>query len=81
MNQNDSRKVANQLIQQLQMSWCDLYNTIRCGREDLDILGLTFRKDLFCSTRQIYSPIDDQKKSLTHPKPPTNPLLSRQFDH
>jgi len=38
----------------------------RYGREDLDVLGLTFRKDLFCSTQQIYPPIDDQKKSLTH---------------
>ncbi|CAF4527132.1 unnamed protein product, partial [Rotaria magnacalcarata] len=38
----------------------------RYGREDLDVLGLTFRKDLFCSTQQIYPPIDDQKKPLTH---------------
>ena len=38
----------------------------RYGREDLDVLGLTFRKDLFCSTQQIYPPIDDHKKALTH---------------
>ena len=38
----------------------------RYGREDLDVLGLTFRKDLFCSTQQIFPPIDDQKKPLTH---------------
>lgn len=38
----------------------------RYGREDLDVLGLIFRKDLFCSTQQIYPPIDDQKKPLTH---------------
>ncbi|CAF1076351.1 unnamed protein product [Didymodactylos carnosus] len=38
----------------------------RYGREDLDVLGLTFRKDLFCSTQQIYPPMDDQKKPLTH---------------
>ncbi|CAF0974238.1 unnamed protein product, partial [Didymodactylos carnosus] len=38
----------------------------RYGREDLDVLGLTFRKDLFCSSQQIYPPIDDKKKSLTH---------------
>lgn len=30
------------------------------------MLGLIFRKDLFCSTQQIYPPIDDQKKPLTH---------------
>jgi len=38
----------------------------RYGREDLDVLGLTFRKDLFCSSQQIFPPIDDQKKPLTH---------------
>lgn len=42
------------------------FQAFRYGREDLDVLGLTFRKDLFCSTQQIYPPIDDQKKSLTH---------------
>ena len=44
----------------------DFVSAFRYGREDLDVLGLTFRKDLFCSTQQIYPPIDDQKKSLTH---------------
>lgn len=28
----------------------------RYGREDLDVLGLTFRKDLYVSTKQIYPP-------------------------
>ncbi|CAF4937176.1 unnamed protein product [Rotaria sp. Silwood1] len=43
----------------------------RYGREDLDVLGLTFRKDLFCSTQQIYPPIDDQKKPLTYLQQPS----------
>lgn len=32
----------------------------RYGREDLDVLGLTFRKDLFLSTEQIY-PCKEEK--------------------
>ncbi|CAG0913877.1 unnamed protein product [Notodromas monacha] len=31
----------------------------RYGREDLDVLGLTFRKDLFFATTQIYPPSDE----------------------
>jgi len=41
----------------------------RYGREDLDVLGLTFRKDLFLATRQIYPPPKDQ---------PTKPLTRLQ---
>jgi beta-arrestin len=38
----------------------------RYGREDLDVLGLTFRKDLFLATRQVYPPPKDQPaKPLT----------------
>lgn len=38
----------------------------RYGREDLDMLGLAFRKDLFISSVQVYPPIsdDDQTKPL-----------------
>lgn len=38
----------------------------RYGREDLDVLGLTFRKDLYLSSEQIFPPTDDtNKKPLT----------------
>jgi len=38
----------------------------RYGREDLDVLGLTFRKDLYLVTRQVYPPPTDQTtKPLT----------------
>ncbi|XP_049540408.1 beta-arrestin-1 isoform X2 [Anopheles darlingi] len=30
----------------------------RYGREDLDVLGLTFRKDLYLASEQIYPPLD-----------------------
>ncbi|CAH1781673.1 unnamed protein product [Owenia fusiformis] len=37
----------------------------RYGREDLDVLGLTFRKDLFLASVQVYPPVQEQKKDLT----------------
>lgn len=33
----------------------------RYGREDLDVLGLTFRKDLYLAAEQIY-PVDETKQ-------------------
>ena len=37
----------------------------RYGREDLDVLGLTFRKDLFVANIQAFPPVPQEKKSLT----------------
>jgi len=37
----------------------------RYGREDLDVLGLTFRKDLYLASAQIYPQEDDSKKPLS----------------
>uniref|UniRef100_A0A670ZWP5 Beta-arrestin-1 n=1 Tax=Pseudonaja textilis TaxID=8673 RepID=A0A670ZWP5_PSETE len=37
----------------------------RYGREDLDVLGLTFRKDLFVSNVQAFPPVAEEKKPLT----------------
>ena len=37
----------------------------RYGREDLDVLGLTFRKDLFLASMQVFPPVQDQQKPLT----------------
>lgn len=34
----------------------------RYGREDLDVLGLTFRKDLYLAAEQIYPPQEVQTK-------------------
>lgn len=36
----------------------------RYGREDLDVLGLTFRKDLFVANVQAFPPLPEEK-SLT----------------
>ncbi|XP_038050521.1 beta-arrestin-1-like isoform X2 [Patiria miniata] len=37
----------------------------RYGREDLDVLGLTFRKDLYLASMQVYPPIPEEQKPLT----------------
>ncbi|NWV00887.1 ARRB1 protein, partial [Upupa epops] len=37
----------------------------RYGREDLDVLGLTFRKDLFVANAQAFPPVPEDKKPLT----------------
>uniref|UniRef100_A0A803JA97 Arrestin beta 2 n=1 Tax=Xenopus tropicalis TaxID=8364 RepID=A0A803JA97_XENTR len=46
-----------------------VYVTLTCafryGREDLDVLGLSFRKDLFISKFQAYPPLPEEKKPLT----------------
>lgn len=39
----------------------------RYGREDLDVLGLTFRKDLYLAAEQIYP----QENTTTNKKPLT----------
>uniref|UniRef100_UPI003AAE3246 arrestin red cell-like n=1 Tax=Centroberyx gerrardi TaxID=166262 RepID=UPI003AAE3246 len=37
----------------------------RYGREDLDVLGLSFRKDLYISTFQAFPPLLEEKKPLS----------------
>lgn len=37
----------------------------RYGREDLDVLGLTFRKDLFLASSQVYPPLKENERPLT----------------
>uniref|UniRef100_A0A4W4GDT3 Arrestin, beta 2a n=1 Tax=Electrophorus electricus TaxID=8005 RepID=A0A4W4GDT3_ELEEL len=46
-----------------------VYVTLTCafryGREDLDVLGLSFRKDLYISTFQAFPPIPEERKPNT----------------
>uniref|UniRef100_A0AAY4BX88 Arrestin C-terminal-like domain-containing protein n=1 Tax=Denticeps clupeoides TaxID=299321 RepID=A0AAY4BX88_9TELE len=37
----------------------------RYGREDLDVLGLSFRKDLYISTFQAFPPLPEERKPLS----------------
>lgn len=42
-----------------------VYVTLTCafryGNEDIDVIGLTFRKDLFFARTQVYPPVEDVK--------------------
>ncbi|XP_051878288.1 beta-arrestin-1-like [Pristis pectinata] len=37
----------------------------RYGREDLDVMGLSFRKDIYSEAIQVYPPLPENKKQLT----------------
>lgn len=39
--------------------------TFKYGRQDVDVMGVAFRRDLFVVTRQVYPPLLD-KQQLTH---------------
>ncbi|CAI4226760.1 unnamed protein product [Auanema sp. JU1783] len=43
----------------------NLLAAFRYGREDLDVLGLTFRKDLIVQSFQVYPVIESNQRSLT----------------
>uniref|UniRef100_A0A667Z7B2 S-arrestin n=1 Tax=Myripristis murdjan TaxID=586833 RepID=A0A667Z7B2_9TELE len=38
--------------------------TFRYGREDADVLGIAFRRELFLSTRQVYPPLQDREQGI-----------------
>lgn len=46
-----------------------VYVTLTCafryGQEDIDVIGLTFRRDLFFSRVQVYPP-ENKSESLSH---------------
>lgn len=37
----------------------------RYGREDLDVLGMTFKKDLYVATKQVFPPPKEESGDLT----------------
>ncbi|XP_030632498.1 S-arrestin b [Chanos chanos] len=41
--------------------------TFRYGRDDMDVMGMAFRRDIFLTTRQVYPPLEDKERS-THTK-------------
>ena len=51
----------------------------RYGREDLDVLGLTFRKDLYLASSQIYPPEDNSKKPLSRLQVMSISTISTKF--
>ncbi|XP_041849467.1 S-arrestin a [Melanotaenia boesemani] len=38
--------------------------TFRYGRDDMDVLGVAFRRELYLSTRQVYPPLQDRDKGV-----------------
>ncbi|KAM9439701.1 S-arrestin a [Clarias gariepinus] len=36
--------------------------TFRYGRDDMDVMGIAFRRDIYLSTRQIYPPLQDREQ-------------------
>lgn len=38
--------------------------TFRYGREDMDVMGMAFRRDIFLCTRQVYPPLQDKERSI-----------------
>ncbi|XP_061587638.1 S-arrestin a [Cololabis saira] len=36
----------------------------RYGRDDMDVMGIAFRRELFLSTRQVYPPLQDREKGV-----------------
>ncbi|KAK7171382.1 hypothetical protein R3I93_003858 [Phoxinus phoxinus] len=38
--------------------------TFRYGRDDMDVLGIAFRRDIFLCTRQVYPPLQDKERSV-----------------
>ncbi|XP_069576585.1 S-arrestin a [Brachyistius frenatus] len=38
--------------------------TFSYGRDDMDVMGVAFRRELFMSTRQVYPPLQDREKGV-----------------
>ncbi|XP_078143686.1 S-arrestin a [Centroberyx gerrardi] len=38
--------------------------TFRYGRDDMDVIGIAFRRELFLSTRQVYPPLQDREQGI-----------------
>ncbi|KAL0175201.1 hypothetical protein M9458_031169, partial [Cirrhinus mrigala] len=38
--------------------------TFRYGRDDMDVMGMAFRRDIFLCTRQVYPPLQDKERSI-----------------
>lgn len=38
--------------------------TFRYGRDDMDVMGIAFRRELYLSTRQVYPPLQDRDQGI-----------------
>lgn len=57
--------VDPEYVQEGKKVFAQVLAAFRYGREDLDVLGLTFRKDLFLACMQVYPPKPEDEVPLT----------------
>lgn len=48
----------------LPLVYVTLSCTFRYGRDDMDVMGISFRRDIFMSTRQVYPPLQDKEQTI-----------------
>uniref|UniRef100_A0A8C8C1S6 S-arrestin n=1 Tax=Oncorhynchus tshawytscha TaxID=74940 RepID=A0A8C8C1S6_ONCTS len=61
-------KLSSYSLRQLKQSaFVQLSCTFRYGREDMDVMGIAFRREIYIAIRQVYPPIQDREQS-THTK-------------
>ncbi|XP_061105319.1 arrestin-C-like [Conger conger] len=58
-------------------AWVYLCCAFRYGREDMDVIGLSFRKDIWTQRKQIYPPLGDQPT----PTPTQETLMKKAGEH
>lgn len=46
----------------LSVAYVTLSCTFRYGRDDMDVMGIAFRRDIHLSTRQVYPPLQDKEQ-------------------
>lgn len=62
-----------------QQVYVSVLAAFRYGREDLDLLGLTFRKDLYLSTHQVFPPPDEEYDLNFHLKQGTTQSTAQKI--
>uniref|UniRef100_A0A674CAI6 S-arrestin n=1 Tax=Salmo trutta TaxID=8032 RepID=A0A674CAI6_SALTR len=55
------------LCQLKQPAFVQLSCTFRYGRDDMDVMGIAFRREIYMAIRQVYPPMQDREQS-THTK-------------
>ena len=58
--------IDSELLKSDQKVYTHVLAAFRYGREDLDVLGLSFRKDLFVAQMQVYPQLVVDKQPLTN---------------
>lgn len=46
------------------LAYVTLSCTFRYGGDDMDVLGIAFRREIYVSTRQIYPPLQDKEQGI-----------------